>query len=72
VRGPAAERDDAGFGVAAAERNDPITFGVTRCRKNAKNGLQVALPARWGTCRIVPEQVQLAIACVPMHTNSQW
>jgi hypothetical protein len=31
-----AERDDAGFGVAAAERNHPVAFGVARCSpKNA-------------------------------------
>jgi hypothetical protein len=41
-----AKRDDAGFGVAAAERNDCVEFGVPRCsRKNGKSDLEVALPA---------------------------
>jgi hypothetical protein len=43
-----AERDDAGFGVAAAERNNPDAFGVPRCSvQNAKGDLQVALPGRY-------------------------
>jgi hypothetical protein len=43
-----AERDDVRFGVAAAEQNHPIAFGVARCgQKNAKSDLQVALPARY-------------------------
>jgi hypothetical protein len=41
-----AERDDAGFGVAAAERNHSVYFGVLRCSKeNAKKELHFALPA---------------------------
>jgi hypothetical protein len=41
-----AERDAAGFGVAAAERNHRVQFGVPRCSlKNGKSDLEVALPA---------------------------
>jgi hypothetical protein len=43
-----AERDDAEFGVVAAERNHPVAFGVARCSpKNAKSDLEVVLPARY-------------------------
>jgi hypothetical protein len=41
-----AERDAAGFGVAAAQRNHRVQFGILRCSlKNGKSDLEVALPA---------------------------
>jgi hypothetical protein len=48
-----AERDAAGFGVAAAERNHCVQFGVPRCSlKNGKNDLEVALPALSTPCSL--------------------